>query len=74
MAKVPRSAETTRDPTDNGSQFFICVEDSGSLDRNYTVFGKVVRGMDVVDKIVDLQRDELDNPLQPVTMTITVKE
>ena len=43
MAKIPRSAETTRDPTDNGSQFFICVEDSGSLDRNYTAFGKVVR-------------------------------
>ncbi|UCE64787.1 MAG: peptidylprolyl isomerase [Nitrospirota bacterium] len=73
MAKVPRSAETTRDPNDNGSQFFICVEDAASLDRNYTVFGKVVRGMDVVDKIADIQRDELDNPLQPVTMTITAE-
>lgn len=74
MAKMPRSAETTRDPTDNGSQFFICVEDSGSLDRNYTVFGKVVRGMDVVDKIAALQRDQHDNPLEPVEMTITVEE
>ena len=74
MAKVPRSAETTRDPSDNGSQFFICVEDAGSLDRNYTVFGKVVRGMSVVDKIAEVQRDELDNPLDPVTMTITVEE
>ena len=74
MAKIPRSADTTRDPTDNGSQFFICVEDSGSLDRNYTVFGKVVRGMDVVDKISEVQRDERDNPLKPVTMTVTVEE
>lgn len=74
MAKVPRSAETTRDPSDNGSQFFICVEDSGSLDRNYTVFGKVVKGMDVVDRIAEVQRDEMDNPLEPVTMTITVEE
>ena len=74
MAKVPRSAETTRDPNDNGSQFFICVEDAASLDRNYTVFGKVVRGMDVVDKIAEVQRDELDNPLQPVTMTITAED
>jgi cyclophilin family peptidyl-prolyl cis-trans isomerase len=74
MAKVPRSAETTRDPTDNGSQFFICVEDSGSLDRNYTVFGKVVRGMDVVDKIAEVPRDEHDNPFQSVTITITVEE
>jgi len=74
MAKVPRSAETTRDPTDNGSQFFICVEDAGSLDRTYTVFGKVLRGMDVVDKIAEVQRDEQDNPLHPVTMTITVEE
>ena len=74
MAKIPRNAETTRDPSDNGCQFFICVEDSGSLDRNYTVFGKVIRGMDVVDKIVSVERDEWDNPIEPVEMKVTAEE
>jgi len=74
MAKMPRDADSTRDVTDNGSQFFICVTDNSSLDRMYTAFGKVMRGMDVVDKIVALPRDERDNPLEPVEMTVTVKE
>ena len=74
MAKMPRTGETTRDITDNGSQFFICVEDSGSLDRNYTVFGKVVRGIDVIDKIATVPRDDRDNPLEPIKMTMMVEE
>ena len=74
MAKVPRTEETTRDVTDNGSQFFICVEDAGSLDRSYSVFGKVVKGMDVVDQIAALPCDERDNPLEPVQVMIEVEE
>ena len=74
MAKVPRDTHTTRNVNDNGSQFFICVEDSSGLDRTYTVFGEVVRGIEVVDAIVRLPRDERDNPLEPVAMKITVKE
>ena len=74
MAKMPRNEDRTRDVTDNGSQFFICVEDNSSLDRTYTVFGKVMKGMEVVDKIVGIPRDEKDNPLQPVEMTVTVLE
>jgi cyclophilin family peptidyl-prolyl cis-trans isomerase len=50
------------------SQFFICVDDAPSLDKQYTVFGKVVDGMDAVDKIVKLKRDKNDNPLQPAYM------
>ena len=73
-AKVPRESNSTRDFNDNGSQFFICVADSSGLDRRYTVFGEVVRGLDVIDKIVAVPRDELDNPLESVEMTITVKE
>jgi cyclophilin family peptidyl-prolyl cis-trans isomerase len=42
------------------------VDDNSGLDRTYTVFGKVFRGMDVVDKIVAAARDEVDNPLQPM--------
>ena len=59
MAKMPRTVEATRDVSDNGSQFFICVEDQGSLDRTYSVFGKVVKGMETVDKIVSLALQEL---------------
>ena len=74
MAKMPRNEDRTRDVNDNGSQFFICVEDASSLDRTYTVFGKVRKGMDVVDRIAAVERDPLDNPLEPVTMTIDVVE
>ncbi|MFQ5991690.1 MAG: peptidylprolyl isomerase [Nitrospiraceae bacterium] len=74
MAKMPRESNSTRDFNDNGSQFFICVADSSGLDRMYTVFGEVVRGLDVLDKIVAVARDERDNPLEPVPMTVSAKE
>ena len=45
------------DPDSAGSQFFIVTSDSTFLDRQYTVFGEVVDGMEVADKIVNLPRD-----------------
>lgn len=51
-----------------GSQFFICVADSTFLDRQYTVWGEVVNGMDTVDKIVALEKDANDNPLKAIKM------
>ena len=74
MAKVPRESNSTRDINDSGSQFFICVADSSGLDRIYTVFGEVMRGMDVADKIAAVARDPRDNPLEPIEMKITIKE
>jgi peptidyl-prolyl cis-trans isomerase B (cyclophilin B) len=74
MAKMPRESNSTRDFNDSGSQFFICAVDCSGLDRRYTIFGEVYRGLDVIDKIVNLPRDEQDNPLEPVEMTVTVKE
>lgn len=74
MAKVPRESNSTRDFNDSGSQFFICVKDSSGLDRTYTVFGEVFRGMDVVDKIAALACDERDNPLEALAMKVMVKE
>lgn len=50
----------------NGSQFYITVADAKFLDGQYSVFGKVVQGMDVADKIVAVKRDTRDNPLEKV--------
>jgi peptidyl-prolyl cis-trans isomerase B (cyclophilin B) len=38
------------------------------------VFGEVFRGIDVLDKIIAAARDQADNPLEPIAMTVTVKE
>ena len=56
------------DPNSAGSQFFICHKAQPGLDGQYTVFGQVVHGMDVVDKIANVERDSRDNPLEPVVM------
>ena len=62
------------DPDSAGSQFFIVVEDSRFLDRKYSVFGEVTKGIGVADKIVNLSRDERDNPRERVEMTVTIVE
>jgi peptidyl-prolyl cis-trans isomerase B (cyclophilin B) len=61
-------------PDSAGSQFFICVADAPFLDRQYTVFGEVVSGMDVVDKIVSQPRDTRDNPEERVEMKVKILE
>ncbi len=61
-------------PDSAGSQFFICVKDAPFLDRQYTVFGEVVSGMDVADKIVSQPRDPNDNPFERIEMKIRVVE
>ena len=62
------------DPDSAGSQFFICAADSPFLDGKYTVFGEVVSGMDVADKIVNQQRDKTDNPIERVEMIVKIVE
>lgn len=62
------------DPDSAGSQFFIVVEDSRFLDGKYSVFGEVTKGIGVADKIVNLARDERDNPKERVEMTVTIVE
>ena len=52
------------DPDSAGSQFFIVTTDSTFLDRQYSVFGEVIEGMDLADKIANLPRDKDDCPLQ----------
>lgn len=63
------------DPDSAGSQFFIVTTDSTFLDRQYTVFGQVIEGMDVADKIVNLPRDKNDCPHQEAKMIhVTITE
>jgi len=61
-------------PDSAGSQFFICVADAPHLDGQYTVFGEVMEGMDVVDKIAAEPRDRRDNPKERVEMKVEVVE
>lgn len=67
------SAARSQDPDSAGSQFFICVANAPHLNGQYTAFGEVVEGLDVVDLIVNEKRDGRDNPVDPVTMTITIE-
>ena len=63
-------------PNTNGSQFFICQADlTGKLPKNYTLFGQVTKGMDVVDRIVNAPRNSRDLPDEPVAITgVTITE
>jgi peptidyl-prolyl cis-trans isomerase B (cyclophilin B) len=63
------SMARAQDPDSAGSQFFIVTSDSAFLDRQYTVFGQVKEGMDVADKIVNIDKDGNDCPLEKVVMT-----
>jgi len=62
------SMARSQDPDSAGSQFYIVTSDSAFLDRQYTVFGEVIEGMDVADKIVNLERDGNDCPLEKAPM------
>ena len=62
------SMARSTDPNSAGSQFFIVTKDSTFLDREYTVFGEVTDGMDVSDKIVSLDKDSNDCPLENAKM------
>lgn len=68
------SMARSQSPDSAGCQFFICVADSPFLDRQYTAFGRVVRGMEVVDQIVNRPRDKRDNPDERVEMKVKVLE
>ena len=53
------------------SQFYVNVADNESLDSQYTAFGRVVSGMEIVDKIVNVPRDANDNPIDKIEMFVT---
>ncbi|HUT04655.1 MAG TPA: peptidylprolyl isomerase [bacterium] len=59
-------------PDSAGSQFFICLARLPSLDHKYTAFGRVIEGMDVVDKIAGVKTDARGNPTDKVEMRVTL--
>ena len=62
-------------PDSASSQFFIVTSDSFFLDRQYSVFGQVTKGMEVADKIVNAPKGPNDRPNDPVTITnITIRD
>ncbi|NMM63897.1 peptidylprolyl isomerase [Clostridium sp. P21] len=70
------SMARSQDPNSASSQFFIMVKDASHLDGDYAAFGKVTQGMEEVDKIVNVKRDESDKPSTPQKMkkvTVEIK-
>jgi cyclophilin family peptidyl-prolyl cis-trans isomerase len=62
------SMARSNDPNSASSQFFVVVKDSPFLDKQYTVFGEVTKGMDIADKIVNAPRNAQDRPDNPVSI------
>ena len=68
-------AMANSDPNTNGSQFFITVAATDWLNNHHTIFGEVVRGYEVVEKIAKVPRDRSDRPTTPVVMkTVRITE
>ena len=62
------SMARTSDPNSAGSQFFICHADAGNLDGQYTVFGNLIKGFDVLDKIATTPTEPPDRPIKRVNI------
>jgi peptidyl-prolyl cis-trans isomerase B (cyclophilin B) len=71
------SMARSQDPNSAGSQFFVCVADSAScsgLDRQYTAFGEVVKGIEVAEQIVAQPRNASDLPNERIEMTVKIQK
>jgi len=72
------AAARTENPTkaSSGSQFYIVEPAKGahSLDNNYTVFGEITEGFDVITKIASVPKDKADRPLKDIKVTIKIVE
>jgi len=62
------SMARTNDPNSGGSQFFLMHEDSPHLDEKYAGFGKVIKGIEFVDEIAEVETGKGDKPLEDVVM------
>ena len=73
-ARMPDQGNPTK--ASSGSQFYIVQPEKGThfLDMNYTVYGEVTEGFDVIDKISLAQKDQNDRPLKDIKMTVKIVE
>ena len=72
--KKGKLAMANAGPNTNGSQFFITVAGTEWLTGKHTIFGEVVEGQEVVDKISKVSRDRSDKPVKPVVLESVVIE
>jgi cyclophilin family peptidyl-prolyl cis-trans isomerase len=72
LATARQGDQVNPEKRSSGSQFFINVKDNDFLNNQYTVFGTVIAGMDVADKIVAAPRDRRDNPNEKIDMKVTI--
>jgi len=72
------AAARTENPAkaSSGCQFYIVQPEKGThfLDNNYTVYGQITEGLDVIDKIASVQKDQNDRPLKDIKMTVKIVE
>jgi cyclophilin family peptidyl-prolyl cis-trans isomerase len=72
------AAARTENPqkASSGCQFYIVQPEKGAhfLDNNYTVYGELTEGFDVVDKIASVQKDQADRPVKDIKMTVKIVE
>ena len=67
------SMARSNDRNSAGSQFFICDGDPSHLDAQYTVFGKVIEGIQIIGKIANMPRDDRNNPINRVEMKVRIE-